>query len=75
MLHEFVTENRGEIIARTRAKVALRSSPLVREDELVNGVSLFLDQLVEALSTRSPRMQPLAQAPLGTEPTCWPMNR
>lgn len=51
MLHEFVTENRAEIITRTQSKVGLRSSPQVTEEELVNGVPLFLDQLVGALST------------------------
>ncbi|MEP6765211.1 MAG: sensor histidine kinase [Gemmatimonadaceae bacterium] len=50
MLHEFVTANRAQIIARTRAKVELRLSPHVTEAELESGVPLFLDQLVEALT-------------------------
>ena len=50
MLHEFITANRAEIVARTRAKVELRLSPQVTEAELENGVPLLLDQLVEALS-------------------------
>ncbi|MEP6832167.1 MAG: HAMP domain-containing sensor histidine kinase [Gemmatimonas sp.] len=54
MLYEFVAKNRLQIIARTRAKVALRSSPSVTDHELQNGVPLFLDQLVEALSTPTP---------------------
>lgn len=54
MLHEFVTQNRAEIIARTRAKVALRFSPQVTDEELMNGVPLFLDQLVEALAHPTP---------------------
>src|SRR5712691_1760654 len=33
----------------TRAKVALRQSPKATEDELVNGVPLFLTQLAETL--------------------------
>ena len=50
MLHEFVTQHRAEIIARTQSKVGLRASPPVTEEELINGIPLFLDQLVEALS-------------------------
>lgn len=50
MLHEFVRKHRAEIIARTRYKVGLRSSASATEEELVNGVPLFLDQLVEALA-------------------------
>lgn len=49
MLHEFLTANRAEIIARTRAKVATRSAPRATEAELVHGVPLFLDQLVGVL--------------------------
>ncbi|MEO7999662.1 MAG: HAMP domain-containing sensor histidine kinase [Gemmatimonadaceae bacterium] len=54
MLHEFVTAHSTEIISRTRAKVALRSNPAVTDDELENGVPLFLAQLVEALATPTP---------------------
>lgn len=49
MLHEFITENREEIIARTRAKVAARAAPRATEEELRNGVPLFLSQLAETL--------------------------
>ena len=49
MLHEFLTENTPEIIARTRAKVAARTHPLPTEIELENGVPLFLSQLIERL--------------------------
>jgi signal transduction histidine kinase len=55
MLHDFVTSRRGELIARTRAKVALRSSPKPTEIELTSGIPLFLDQLADALrSTTTP---------------------
>lgn len=57
MLHAFITRNREEIIARTRIKVSERKAPLPTDAELVNGVPLFLDQLVEIL-----RRSPLAQA-------------
>ncbi len=49
MLHEFLTDNREDLIRRCRGKVARRSSPPVTETELEHGVPLFLDQLVEAL--------------------------
>ena len=49
MLNEFIRANREAIIARTRAKVAERTAPRPTEEELRNGVPLFLDQLVEAL--------------------------
>src|SRR5688572_14943469 len=49
MLHEFLTLHRDDIIARTRAKVAVRTAPRPTKAELVNGVPLFLDQLVETL--------------------------
>jgi signal transduction histidine kinase len=49
MLHEFVAENREELIRRCRAKVAMRSIPPPTPTELEFGVPRFLDQLVDAL--------------------------
>ena len=49
MLHEFITLNREEIIARCCAKVASRSIPPPSEAEINHGVPLFLEQLVDAL--------------------------
>ena len=49
MLHEFVTENRAELIRRCRAKVEMRSIPPPTPAELEYGVPCFLDQLVDAL--------------------------
>jgi len=54
MLREFISANRGELLARTRAKVAARPAPRATLDELKNGVPLFLNQLVEALRVASP---------------------
>jgi signal transduction histidine kinase len=54
MLHQFVTANRQEVIARTRAKVARRSAPRPTQRELETGVPLFLDQLVAALQASPP---------------------
>lgn len=49
MLHEFLTTNTDAIIARTRAKVAARTTPLPTKAELKNGVPLFLSQLIDRL--------------------------
>jgi signal transduction histidine kinase len=54
MLHEFVTANREELIARTRVRVAQRSSPRPTQRELSSGIPLFLDQLAAALSGGPP---------------------
>jgi signal transduction histidine kinase len=49
MLHEFVSSNRAEIIARCRAKISTRPAPRPTDVELEHGVPLFLDQLGETL--------------------------
>jgi len=49
MLEHFILANREEIIVRCRAKVALRHLPAPTEAEILYGVPLFLDQLVDAL--------------------------
>jgi signal transduction histidine kinase len=49
VLHNFLTENKSAIIARTRAKVAVRPAPRPTEEELANGIPLFLDQLIDVL--------------------------
>ncbi|MBU0603697.1 MAG: HAMP domain-containing histidine kinase [Gammaproteobacteria bacterium] len=49
MMYEFLTKNRGELITRCRDKVALRSPPGMPKDELVHGVTVFLDQLIRTL--------------------------
>lgn len=43
MLHEFLTNNRAELIERCRLKVAQRSAPRVTSAELTHGIPLFLD--------------------------------
>jgi hypothetical protein len=48
-LEQFLRENRGELIQRTRAKVASRSSPPCDATELERGVPLFLSQLSATL--------------------------
>ena len=48
-LHEFITEYRTELVARTRTKVAKRPLPSVSVSELETGVPLFLTQLAQTL--------------------------
>jgi signal transduction histidine kinase len=54
MLHEFLSANREEIIARARTKIASRPAPRATDAELENGIPLFLTQLVEML--QNPRL-------------------
>ncbi|MEP6634663.1 MAG: hypothetical protein ABJA62_10700, partial [Luteimonas sp.] len=49
MLHEFLTKNRQELIARCRVKVAGRTLPGGIERELAHGITVFLDQLIKTL--------------------------
>ncbi len=49
MLHEFLTANRLELIARCRTKVAQRLAPRATDAELEHGIHLFLDQLIKTL--------------------------
>ncbi len=51
MLSDFITQNRSEILKRSRARVANRSAPRPTDEELENGISQFLDQLIKALPT------------------------
>src|SRR6202451_32958 len=51
MLDTFIASHRATIIARVRARVALRTSPKASDLELKNGIPVFLDQLGEALRT------------------------
>ncbi|HWL93406.1 MAG TPA: HAMP domain-containing sensor histidine kinase [Phycisphaerae bacterium] len=49
MMHEFLTENRGELIERCRMKVAKRPVPKAAKEELEHGITLFLDQIIKTL--------------------------
>lgn len=49
MMHEFLTENRGELIERCRMKVAQRPAPKATTEELAHGITLFLDQIIKTL--------------------------
>jgi hypothetical protein len=50
MLHELLAANAPEILSRTRAKFAARTTVLPTGDQLQNGVPRFLVQLIERLS-------------------------
>ena len=49
MLQEFLRKNRDTLITRCRSKVAMRRAPRAAEQEIVYGIPLFLDQLIDAL--------------------------
>src|SRR5689334_19455892 len=49
VLHEFLSENRAELIERCGLKVAQRTAPKPSDAELKYGIPLFLDQLVKTL--------------------------
>jgi hypothetical protein len=53
VLHEFIHANRQELSDRCRTKVGNRALPAGSRLELAHGVSLFLDQLTEALRTEA----------------------
>src|SRR5687768_853488 len=49
MLAEFIRNHRYAIVARVRAKAALRTVPPAPPEGLESGISLFLDQVVAVL--------------------------
>ena len=49
MMHAFLANNRDELIARCKAKVAKRARRSATEEQLCNGVPLFLEQLIRTL--------------------------
>jgi len=71
MLHEFLSNNRSELIARCRAKVATREHSATAE-QLQNGVPMFLEQLIETLRSEQANSalqdQTISAAPDRTRP-------
>src|SRR5471032_3493188 len=49
MMHDFLANNRSELIERCRAKVAKRPARKATAQQLQNGVPLFLEQLIKTL--------------------------
>ena len=49
MMHAFLTNNRDELIARCKAKVSNRLHRSATDEQISNGVPLFLNQLIRTL--------------------------
>ena len=49
MMHAFLANNRADLVARCKAKVAARPQRSASEGQLANGVPMFLDQLIRTL--------------------------
>ena len=50
MMHNFLSNNRDELIARCKAKVSKRPRRSATDEQLSNGVPLFLKQLIRTLT-------------------------
>ena len=48
-MHSFLSNNRDELIARCKAKVAQRPNRAATSEQLANGIPLFLEQLIYTL--------------------------
>ena len=48
-MHTFLTNNRDELIARCKVKVAQRPKRAATDEQLANGIPLFIDQLTRTL--------------------------
>lgn len=71
MLHQFLTEHRGALIQRCRARVSARRAPVATPDELEYGIPIFLDQLTGMLAQDAERAPDAAGTPtdeFGPEP-------
>ena len=51
-MHKFLSNNRAELIARCKTKVAQRPRRAATEAQLANGIPLFLDQLMRTLEAQ-----------------------
>jgi len=49
MMYEFLSEHRNELELRCREKVAARASRAATQQQLDNGIPIFLEQLIRAL--------------------------
>jgi signal transduction histidine kinase len=49
VLHDFLTENRAELLARSRARLTASNAPTSTHSDRDEGLPLFLDELVEIL--------------------------
>src|SRR6202790_4293474 len=72
MMHEFLSNNRDDLIERCRIKVAHRPARGATAQQLQNGVPLFLDQLIQTLrieQTAEPMDSRRISGPSGGEPS------
>lgn len=53
MMHDFLANNRAELIERCRVKVAQRPKRAASAEQLQNGIPLFLEQLIKTLPDRA----------------------
>ena len=53
MMHTFLSSNRNELISRCKIKVSQRPRRGATDEQLKNGVPLFLDQLIRTLTAES----------------------
>ncbi|MEO6408078.1 MAG: HAMP domain-containing sensor histidine kinase [Variovorax sp.] len=49
MMHNFLENNRSDLIERCKEKVALRPERVATQEQLKNGIPMFLDQLTRTL--------------------------
>jgi signal transduction histidine kinase len=61
MLHEFLTANRDELIARCVAKVAKRPVPPPTAAEMMHGIPRFLTQITETLRSDAASDEPTSR--------------
>src|ERR1700722_3979170 len=59
MLHEFLTSNRSDLLARCAARVDQRHAPKQSDVELQHGMPLFLDQVIETLQVEERAREPM----------------
>jgi signal transduction histidine kinase len=50
-MHEFLFNNRADLVQRCRDKVSTRLGRLASSDQLENGIPIFLDQLIRTLQS------------------------
>ncbi|MEO8163918.1 MAG: sensor histidine kinase, partial [Betaproteobacteria bacterium] len=65
MLHEFLTNNRQDLIERCRFKAAQRPSPRITDEALGNGLPMFLNQLIKTLAMEQGRNPKLSSTVSG----------
>jgi hypothetical protein len=64
MLCDFISKNRDELLRRCRAKAAQRSAPR-SEFAIAQGVSVFVDQLIEELRGKHSATHEISQSAIG----------